>query len=300
MNVYENNYGIAVYEQNAAVYDPNGAPTNPLFQTGKFKINNGPDMIIYPVGRQEIEPPDVDLKFIEIPGSNIPLDLTDALTGQPHYKMRTGNFEFKAIYDRRRWDSVYSYIINTLQGKKIKLIRTEEPNYYYNGRLVVTSTKSDAYNGRIKIKGTFEAYKRDVVTVTDDWLWDPFSFDDGYVYNPLNTYWASDPPVYSNPECIGTISMVAGEYKDVELHGSSMLISPKVILNSSYVRPQPWPPDYDPSQESYAIIYINGNAVFLRKGTNTLTTVQIDFDTPVRLYAYYDCTIRIEYSGGRL
>lgn len=290
-NPYTYNFGFRIYDENAEIYQADGT----LNQQGSTFSTNWE---LYPVGRQEIMPPDVEIKLVEVPGSDFPLDLTDALTGRPQYGMRTGEFEFKILADRSKWDAIYSSVMRKFHGKRLKIVRQEEPNYYYIGRFEVTSTKSDRYNGRIKIKGTFEPYKRDVLESTDDWLWDPFSFEDGVVYNPNNTYWA-DPDAetgdYSYPECLANILLPAEETKRLTFPALKMPITPNFHVTGA------------DDVEVTMNVYRNNTLVSthtLEKGDNRIVGFYLDEDGVFRLeFAHNKSTVQrldIEFRGGSL
>lgn len=78
-------------------------------------------------------------KYIDIPGSDGKLDLTSVLTGIVNYEDR----EFKATlfspYHRstEEKNTLKNTIINSVHGQKLKLILTDSPSYYINGRVLV-------------------------------------------------------------------------------------------------------------------------------------------------------------------
>ena len=146
------------------------------------------DWMLYPVGRQEVDPPDVEIVLLDIPGSDVPLDMTETLIGRPIYKTREADWDFKAVVPRNEWDATYSEIMNLLHGQRFIIIRMEDPAWFYRGRIKVTSTDSDKYNGRVKLHATLEPFKYAVQKSDEDWLWDPFSFEDGIIWNCFNDY----------------------------------------------------------------------------------------------------------------
>ena len=50
---------------------------------------------LIPTSRPVINPPEVKTKYVEIPGANGKLDLTESLTGYPLYDSRTGSIEYR-------------------------------------------------------------------------------------------------------------------------------------------------------------------------------------------------------------
>ena len=58
------------------------------------RINTWDDWHMLPTARPMFTPPDVKTNYIDIPGGNGSLDLTEALTGYPLYSNRTGSLNF--------------------------------------------------------------------------------------------------------------------------------------------------------------------------------------------------------------
>ena len=216
-NPYETQYGVIFVPDYLDVYMLTGDYAgqlnpvryetflNPIYtETGDSSFLH--HWQLYPIGRCEVDPPSVDIQLLDVPGADVPLDLTETLTGRPLYSTRPAKWKFITVQPRSKWDSIYSEILNTLHGHRFKVVRMEEPDYYYVGRIEITSTDSDKYNGQVAIKGTFEAFKYSVLKTDDDWLWDPFSFEDGIVYYNPNDYSVgfSLPEVYTITLPIGT------------------------------------------------------------------------------------------------
>lgn len=154
--------------------------------------------------RPFVAPPKPKTNFIDIPGSSVKLDFSEGLTGYPTYENRTGSFEFtisdQYISNRERlWISKYNEIQTYLNGRKLKMILEDDPDYFYEGRFTVDTYKpgssaSDSYS-TITISYDVGPYKWAVRDSTNQlWEWDTFSFVDGViissaVYNiPLRTY----------------------------------------------------------------------------------------------------------------
>lgn len=134
-------------------------------------------------------PPPVKTNIIDIPGSNGGLDLTDALNGYPVYENRKGSMEFIVLNKGgtpspkvdRRWEELYSEILNYLHGKKMRAILEDDPGWYYEGRFSVNEWTSDKDWSRIVIDYDVYPYKKEIVNSVGPWEWDPFNFEDGVV-----------------------------------------------------------------------------------------------------------------------
>lgn len=126
--------------------------------------------------------PSPKINVIQIPGSDGTLDLTE-ISGRPVYENREGlemTFTLlnKDYYD---WFQAYSEIAQYIQGRKVKLVLDDDPNYYYICRLNIDGKKSNPSLAEITISGTADPFKYDIISSMDDWLWDPFDFSTGII-----------------------------------------------------------------------------------------------------------------------
>ena len=110
--------------------------------------------------RPEISPPKPKTKLIQVPGTNTVIDLTEALTNEVKYEPRTIRCEFCVIGGRPKWPAVYSAVLNELHGKKMQIIMDDDPNYYYEGRVVVDQWESDEITATIVISAEVMPYKQ--------------------------------------------------------------------------------------------------------------------------------------------
>jgi hypothetical protein len=67
--------------------------------------------------------------------------------------------------------------MNRLHGKEMAVILTDDPSYYYYGRITVGSYATDKLASKITINYNLYSYKKMVWTTLGDWLWDPFNFE---------------------------------------------------------------------------------------------------------------------------
>ena len=79
------------------------------------------------------------------------------------------------------WHSVYSEIMDYLHGQSLRAILEDDPEYFYEGRFTVNSWKSPKEWSRITIDYSVGPYKWSVLSSIDDWLWDPFNFQNGVI-----------------------------------------------------------------------------------------------------------------------
>ena len=160
--------------------------------------NTWDDWHLVPSSRPLINPPQVKSNYIDIPGRDGNLDMTTALIGRPVYKNRTGEWEFLVLNeydDGEDWTTLYTSIMQYLQGQEYKVILDDDPAFFYYGRLEVNAWKSQANWSRIVINYNLGPYKYDLAYSDEGWIWDPFNFETGVVHN------------YSNLPVAGTLTM---------------------------------------------------------------------------------------------
>lgn len=131
--------------------------------------------------RPVISPPEAKTIYIDVAGADGSLDLTEALTGDVKYKNRKVSFEFIVLDARNRWSNIYSEIMDYLHGQQMKIVLDEDSSYYYVGRLNVDEWNSNKVTSTIKISGIVDPYKYEQNSSLEDWEWDTFNFETGYI-----------------------------------------------------------------------------------------------------------------------
>lgn len=141
---------------------------------------------LVPEGQPMVNPPPLKSQMLNLPGTDGFIDLTEAITGFPLYGARTGSMSFFVLNDWFTWPEVYSKILNEIHGKEVQVILNDDPEWYYNGRITVNNPESDKGRNKITLDYTFDPYKLCLwESISDDWLWDPFSFEDGIITSGL-------------------------------------------------------------------------------------------------------------------
>lgn len=132
---------------------------------------------------QSIKIPSATIKeeIEEIPGSSEVLDYTEALTGDVNFQRRPISIELKGIKSRNEFLSIHSQFQNKLHGKKVKMILSEEPSFYWIGRVNVLDVEPYEITRNINLEVLADPYKYEIQSTAEDWLWDPFSFIDGII-----------------------------------------------------------------------------------------------------------------------
>jgi hypothetical protein len=147
--------------------------------------NTWEDWRLVPASRPLFNPPEQKTKTLEIPGGNGVIDLSQSLTGYPVFKNRTGSWEFIVMNDFKDWCDAYSDIMDYLHGQTMRAVLEDDPNYFYEGRFTVSSWKSEKDWSRITFKYDVGPFKWAKLSSTEDWLWDPFSFQNGIILTTL-------------------------------------------------------------------------------------------------------------------
>lgn len=136
-----------------------------FFNTYSSK-NTYDDWKLIPTKRPVISPPDPKTTYVDIPGSNGQLDLSEVVSKRPVYNQRKGSFSFKVLNDYpgyKGWVDVYQTILNYIHGKTMKMILEDDPKYYYEGRFTVKSWSSDKDYSSINIDYNVDPFKYSVV-----------------------------------------------------------------------------------------------------------------------------------------
>ena len=144
-------------------------------------INTWKDWKLIPSSRPLFNAPKVKTNYIDLPGANGSIDATQVLSNYIYYQNREGSNEFYVANRDLDWATVYSMVMNYLQGKRVKIILSDDPGFYYRGRLAVNQWKSEQDFSRIVIDYVLEPYKYEIISTNEDWLWDPFNFYTGII-----------------------------------------------------------------------------------------------------------------------
>lgn len=105
--------------------------------------------------------------FIDVPGRNGSLDLTEAQHGGVVYANRTLLFKFDAFASFSGWAAMQSTVANAIHGKKVRIVLDTDPNYYYYGRCTVETEKTGATLASVTITCDCEPFKRPVSSLNE-------------------------------------------------------------------------------------------------------------------------------------
>lgn len=107
------------------------------FFNGTTKKNTFSDWHLVPETRPDIVMPSQKTKYLEIPGADGIIDLSDSLTGGPLFNNREGSITFYILNGYDTFKNIKQAVASYLHGKRLKMVLEEEPGYYYEGRFSV-------------------------------------------------------------------------------------------------------------------------------------------------------------------
>lgn len=125
--------------------------------------------------------PSVQSYSVNIPGRNGALDLSEALTGSPVFGDRQITYTIGGLKETGEWIRQISSLANAIHGKRVKVYESDDPGYYWVGRMAV-QTSLPSRSARIASFDcilTAEPFKWEIQDSTEDWVWDTFDFDEG-------------------------------------------------------------------------------------------------------------------------
>lgn len=211
----------------------------------------------------KIGTPEIKTNYIDIPGSNGSLDLTE-FNSEVNYHNR--EIEFTFFYEDEDYKGHSNSILmeqtlrSYLHGREMDVVLDSDKSFFWRGRTSVSNF--EMYNGYVLITITLNAepYKYDVTFNNDKWLWNPFDFETGIIN--VTKY-----------EINGT--------RTIELLNRSMPTSP-VITASNAMKVKYKSTLYDVSKGTAKLYDIR-----LQEGSNELTFIG-------------NGTVEITYQGGVL
>lgn len=235
--------------------------------------NTWKDWNLIPTSRPVINPPEIKENYLDIPGTDGLVDLSDTF-GRIMYGNRKGSIEFAIQNDRFEWYVLYTDIMEYLHGSVLEATLEDDPGYYYKGRWNVNNWKSDSWYSLITLDYNLKPYKIENISTLERWLWDPFSFIDGI---------ARDYTLYNNVTVSGS--------KNIRLVTNNRSVEPLTITLTSGTLTLTV--TYTKSGATY------GSPVELKTGKNVTSLYPLLGDYTLK-FTGNGVIKSIEYIGGRL
>lgn len=147
-------------------------------------VNTWDEWHLIPSSRPDIAMPGVSEKFLEIPGRDGSIDLSEWLAGRVTYSDREGSLEFYHQNGYEDYETVRRAMAMYFHGRVLKMVLEDDPGYYYQGRFKFNGWKSDPSHSKVVIDYRLAPYKWDVLPriKPTDWPFDTFSVDRDYDY----------------------------------------------------------------------------------------------------------------------
>lgn len=207
--------------------------------------------------------PEVQTNYVEVPGRDGPIDLSTALTGEVKYNQRTLTFTFETVdrISKSNWASLLSKIATDIHGQRLMIVLDDDKEFYYMGRCALDEYKTQYGLQTITIVCDCDPYKYDSLSPGTPWLWDPFSFVDGIIYN-------------NQMEVDGT---AVGEYIN-----RAKRVTPTFICSADMT------------------VTVNGYTYSLKAGTNYIYEITLDPNTTTEMTFTGYGTVNVTYETGVL
>lgn len=104
-----------------------------------------------------VNPPSPIFEFLEVPGKNGQIDMSDVLTGEIIYSNRVGDFDF--VVTKGNFEETYLRVLNELHARKMMIVLSEDPTFYYEGRISINNVKTDKNYNYISISYNLQPFK---------------------------------------------------------------------------------------------------------------------------------------------
>lgn len=112
------------------------------------------------IRQSTLSPPTVDERYLDIPGMDGQLDLTESLTGDVVYKERVQEFQFRVLEKLEKFEEIKTRVSNFLHGKRHEYTLTFDPGHVYSGRFVISAYATHLNYSELTIKVTSDPWKR--------------------------------------------------------------------------------------------------------------------------------------------
>lgn len=109
------------------------------------------------MGKPTIPPAEAKTNFVDIPGGDGSVDLTEAL-GEIRYKDRACTFPF-TVFPHEDFEEKKRIVSNLLNGRRFKIRLDKDPNYYWVGRCSINEYASDKNLHKIVVGAIVSPYK---------------------------------------------------------------------------------------------------------------------------------------------
>lgn len=106
----------------------------------------------------KISAPERKTNYVDIPGANGSLDLSNYPQGRPVYKNRSISFNLFRATDELTLDAIRTELRQLYHGKTVQLVLPNDPDHYYKGVMHIGDA-GGYHSCRIPVSMTAEPYK---------------------------------------------------------------------------------------------------------------------------------------------
>lgn len=145
--------------------------------------------------------PEPNTNYLEVPGGNGHIDLTETLTGDVTYSTRTLKFELALKTNPAVWPDTISRIFNSLHGKAVQVILDEEPTHYFYGRVNIDGVSRAQISGQLTVTVECDPYRYELGETTEF-----FSVSDTEDVSIENDRMWVSPAIWASRECTLTLN----------------------------------------------------------------------------------------------
>ena len=225
------------------------------------------DWHLYVANNDCIGEPKQYTNYIEVPGRDGKIDLSEALSDKPMFTSREIKIYLAGFRDTTNWESVISSFRNHIMGRVCRIVFDTDPQYYWRGRVGIIDFKPVKEFGKFLLEmPDADPYKYNITSSAEPWLWDPFNFEtDMIIYTPSQQITGS-----------GTIDIPAGQ----------MLTCPTFIVA-------------DIQSAKFEMMY-HGRLYELTQGSNTFPSIMVGGDTAEQFDFTGTAKVQVFYKGGSL
>lgn len=106
-----------------------------------------------------ISSPEPNTLFLEVPGRNGRLDLTESLTGDVTYQNRELKLQLVKSTKANEWEAFCQDKYNRFHGKKVEVVFDEDPEHFFVGRATISETQRVRNAGSVLLVIDAEPYR---------------------------------------------------------------------------------------------------------------------------------------------
>lgn len=193
------------------------------------------DWHLIPCSRPDFVDAEPRFVFIEIPGADGKLDASTAMSNRILFEMREGSFDFWVDNDRiENWDNLYTKMKRYVQGKELKVVKDDDPLWYYTGWFWFSDPEQDRTIMKVKLNYKVKPYKYKNYNSLTDIPWDDLTLDDVVQHYVFKDILVSGERICAFPaNTIGRAAVVPTFITETDSEGLSIkLVNPELSINT--------------------------------------------------------------------